>query len=84
MSAALQLPRETERLARLVAARVGRKPEEFIRAVIEREAKALGITDKPRRRPTIAELAEFGEMASRLPILDPRSPEEIADDLNET
>lgn len=46
----LQLTRDTEQLARRVAARVGRKPEDVIHAAIEREAKALGLTDEPPAR----------------------------------
>ena len=38
----LQLCDETERLAGMIAARIGGKPEEVIRAALEREAKALG------------------------------------------
>ncbi|WP_420961857.1 hypothetical protein [Brucella sp. IR073] len=38
----LQLSKETEKLARLVAYRSGRDPEELIRSALEQEAKALG------------------------------------------
>ncbi len=49
----LHLTHDTEQLARRLAARVGRKPEDLIRAALEREATALGASDEPqpKRRP---------------------------------
>lgn len=81
----LHLTQDTEKLARQVAARVGRRPEEVIRTALEREAKTLGVsTDSPpRKRMTAAEMLAYGERMTALPLLDPRSPQEIADDLNE-
>ena len=81
----LQLSQDTEQLARRVAARVGRKPEDLIRAALEREAKALGVSDElpAKRRMTAAEMLALGREIAALPILDPRSPKEIADDLND-
>ena len=80
----LQLTQDTEKLARRVAARVGRKPEEVIRTVLEREAKALGVTEErpAKRRMTAAEMLALGREIAALPVLDPRSTKEIADDLN--
>jgi antitoxin VapB len=80
----LQLTHDTEQLARRVAARVGRKPEELIRAALEREAKALGVAmDVPSKaRMTVEQMLALGERVSALPLLDPRSPSEIMDDLN--
>lgn len=80
----LQLTPETEQLAHRVATRVGRKPEDVIQDALEREAKALGITDAPpaRKRMTVEEMLALGDKVTSLPLLDPRSPQEIADDLN--
>lgn len=82
----LQLTPGTEQLARRVASRLGREPDDLIRAALEREAEVLGIanTDEPtvRRRMTAAEMLAFGRKVAARPILDPRSPQEIADDLN--
>lgn len=80
----LQIAHDTEQLARKVAARLGRKPEDVIRAAIEREAKALGVTDEApaHKRMTAAEILEFGKRAAARPVLDPRSPQEIVDDIN--
>lgn len=82
----LRLTQDTERLARQIAARMGRQPEEAIRTVLEREAKALGVPTEaapPRKRMTAAEMLAFGERMTALPLLDARSPQEIADDLNQ-
>jgi antitoxin VapB len=81
----LQLTQETEQLARRVAARLGREPEDCIRCALEHEAQAFNVADEPppRRRMTVEQMLAFGEKVAALPILDPRSPQEIADDLNE-
>ncbi|BCH35472.1 hypothetical protein MesoLjLc_74020 [Mesorhizobium sp. L-8-10] len=80
----LRLTHDTEELARRVAARVGRKPEDLVRTALEREARALGLSDEEpaKRRMTAAEMLAFGRKVSARPVLDPRSPQEIADDLN--
>lgn len=80
----LQLTPHTEQLARRVAARLGREPDDLIRAALEREAEILGIAEEPtvRHRMTAAEMLAFGRKVAARPILDPRSPQEIADDLN--
>lgn len=80
----LQIAHDTEQLARKVAARLGRRPEDVIHAAVEREAKALGVTDDQtaRKRVTATEILEFGKRAAARPILDPRSPQEIVDDIN--
>ncbi|WLS01117.1 hypothetical protein [Shinella sumterensis] len=81
----LHLTHDTEQLARKVAARAGRRPEDLIRAALEREARELGVyTDQPaRRRMTVEQMMAVGKKVSSLPLLDPRSPKEILDDLNE-
>lgn len=84
----LQLTPDTEQLVRIVAAHLGREPDDLIRAALEREARALGIadTDEPsaKHRMTAAEMQAFGRRVAARPILDLRSPREIADDLNGT
>jgi len=81
----LHIAHDTEQLARRVAARLGRKPEDVIRAAVEREAKALGVADDQpaRKRMTVEEMLAIGRKVAAMPVLDPRSPQEIADDLNE-
>jgi antitoxin VapB len=82
----LQLTQETEQLARTVATRLGREPQDCIRLALERQALAFSAADEPpaKRRMTAAEMLAFGKKVAALPILDPRSPQEIADDLNES
>ncbi|WP_420961859.1 hypothetical protein [Brucella sp. IR073] len=44
------------------------------------------MADKPetkRKRMTVEEMLALGKEVSSLPLLDPRSPKEISDDLNE-
>ncbi|MGO1163912.1 hypothetical protein G6M64_08795 [Agrobacterium tumefaciens] len=81
----LQLTHDTEQLARKVAARVGRRPDDLIRAALEREAAALGVsTDLPvRNRMTVEQMMAVGEKVSALPLFDPSSPKEILDDLHQ-
>jgi len=79
----LQLPQDTERLARLVAARSGRSAEDVIRAALEREARAQGVYDDRRpRRQTAAQMLAVGAEIAAMPVLDPRTPREIMDDLS--
>ncbi len=80
----LQIAHDTEQLARKVAARLGRKPEDIIRAAVEREARALGVIEEPpaRKITTTADILAFGRRATARPVLDPRSPQQIADDIN--
>lgn len=80
----LRLTPDTEDLARRVAARCGREPDDLIRAALKREVRALGIddADEPpvRRRMTADEMRAFGRKVEVRSVLDPRSAREIADD----
>jgi antitoxin VapB len=78
----LQLTHDTEQLAREIAARVGRRPDDIIRAALEREAQALGVFgDLPvRHRMTVEQMTAIEEKVSALPLLDTSSPKEILDD----
>lgn len=81
----LQLTHDTEQLARKIAARVGRRPEDIICAALEREAQALGgLGDLPvRHRMTVEQMTAIGEKVSALALLDTSSPKEILDGLHE-
>lgn len=80
----LQLSRETENLARRVAIMVGRRPEDLIQSILEREARELGMLAQqaPMRKAAVEELLEFGRRAAKRPVLDNRSLQEIVDDIN--
>lgn len=82
----LQLTPEIEQLARKVAARLGRRPEDVIRTAIEHEARAGRILPwrRPDREPSIGTKEEFfarlDEIALRSAarqVVDPRSDDEI-------
>ncbi|ATN36801.1 hypothetical protein ACO34A_23760 (plasmid) [Rhizobium sp. ACO-34A] len=80
----LQIAHATEQLVRKVAACLGCTPEDVIRGAIAREARALGVIEEPpaRKIMTTADILAFGKRAAARPVLDPRSPQQIADDIN--
>lgn len=65
----LQLTPDTEQLARRLAARLGREPDDLIRAALGIEADELPV----RRRMTVAEMQAFGRRVAARPMLDPRN-----------
>jgi antitoxin VapB len=77
----IALPPETERLARLVAARSGTTPEQLLTQAVEARARELGVTPassgKPKRKPSAVRMMEISDRFANRPVLDPRSPEEI-------
>lgn len=81
----LQLKDETERLARKLAADIGQRPDDFIRSLLMREAKALGVDAdvSPKPRMTVAQMLVLGKKTAALPLRDPRPTDLIMDDLNE-
>jgi antitoxin VapB len=80
----LILPPETERLAQRLAAAQGTTPATAVQRALEKSAREAGISEGPRPpRMTVEEMLEAGRRVAALPVLDPRSPKEIADDINE-
>jgi antitoxin VapB len=80
----IDLSKETQALAERIAA-VQRLPvEAAIRQALESHARVVGIEQdlSPRRRMTVEQIMAFGAELAAMPILDPRSPNEIMDDLN--
>ena len=76
----IQLSSEVERLARLLATKSGKTPDDIVREAIEERARAAGVPVNPRRRtPEEIErsLNEIVERVRGLPILDHRSGDEI-------
>ena len=71
--------------ARKVADRIGHRPEELIRAALEREAKAPGVySDQPgKQRMAVEHMIALVKKVNALPPLDPRHPEGNGDDLHE-
>ena len=77
------IPNETEALARLLAVRTGKTPEDVIREAVAASARALGV---PGVEVEIADSALMIEAANVIarrcasrPILDTRSEDEILD-----
>jgi antitoxin VapB len=74
----LNLPRETEQLARLVALKSGKAPEDVVRQAIEDHAAARGLLPPRARKPIdMNTVNAIIERYARRPVLDPRAPEEI-------
>ncbi len=87
----VQLSQETEALARRLAAAQGISVEEAIKRALEERAQEAGIASRPRRQRDSspkavadrkARLDEAADAIAKMPVLDPRSPREIMDDLN--
>lgn len=87
----LDLSQETEALARRLAAVQRLSVDDAIRAALEERARSTGLAEEPRepqgRSP--AEIAarrdslkRFAAEIAAMPVLDPRSVEEIVDDIN--
>ena len=87
----IHLPQETVALARRLAAAQGLSMEDAIKQAIEQSARDAGVvseTHKPRDQSPKAIAARNAGIdrlvkeIAKLPVLDPRSPREIMDDLN--
>jgi antitoxin VapB len=87
----INLSQETEDLAKRLAAAQRLSLEEAIRRALDAAARAAGVVTEPRhpRDQSPAAVAARIERTNRfvaelaaMPVLDPRSPREIMDDLN--
>jgi antitoxin VapB len=78
----ITLPPETEELARLVAQRSGKSPEDVLRRAIETEALLAGVAIAKARIPRDIDFERVGKITRRIaekPLLDKRTPKEIRD-----
>ena len=84
MGAMINLSQETMALARRLAAAQRVSVEAAIQRALEAQARVAGVERemRPRRRMTVDEMLALGSEIAAMPILDPRSPNEIMDDLN--
>ena len=73
----LHIPLEVEQLARLVAIKTGKTPDDIVKEAIEARATAAGVDVKPRRPFDEAKVRAIIERFSKLPILDTRSEDQI-------
>ena len=78
----INLSQETEALAARLAAAKRISAGEAIRQALEAELRALGAQARPRRRMTVEQMRALGAEIAALPLLDPRTPAEIMEDLN--
>jgi antitoxin VapB len=77
----IAMPLETEQLARLLAIKSGRTPEEVVKEAIEAKAREAGVPlaehGKPSTKLALDKLREIADRCAALPLIDPRSPDEI-------
>lgn len=87
----IHLSWETEALARRLALAKGIPLEDAVRNAIEHSAREAGVLGKPQiqrdQSPEAiaarkARMDKIADEIANLPVLDPRSPAEIMDDLN--
>jgi len=80
----INLSQETEALAQRLANAQRLSVEAVIRQALEARARAAGVVPEahPRRRLTVEEMLAVGSEIAAMPLLDPRSPREIMDDIN--
>ena len=87
----INLSQETEDLAKRLAAAQRLSLEEAIRQALDAAARAAGLLQEPQRRrdqspeavaARIERTNRFVAELAAMPVLDPRSPREIMDDLN--
>jgi antitoxin VapB len=82
----INLSQETEALAKRFAAAQSLSVEDAIRGLrLKRKCAAAGVdvdAPRPRRRMSVENMLAVGVEIAATPVLDPRSPREIMDDLN--
>jgi antitoxin VapB len=81
----ITLSQETEALAKRLADAQHLSVEDAVRQALEEKARAAGVVPEsasPRRRMSVEDMLAVGAEIAAMPLLDPRSPQEIMDDLN--
>ena len=77
----IAIPQETETLARLVADKTGKTPEDVVREAVEARARALGLTGTDAaladREAMIQAANAIARRSAVRPILDMRSEDDI-------
>lgn len=76
----LNIPEETERLARLVAVKSGTTPEEVVREAVEHRARTLGVPGRQARPVDLAKIDAITRRSAGRPLRDRRNAKEILDD----
>jgi antitoxin VapB len=75
----IELSDEIEALARKIADARGVSVEDVVAEAIEQSASRTPLSP---RRMTVAEMLAVGDEIAALPLLDPRSPKELMEDVN--
>jgi antitoxin VapB len=79
----LTLPPETEKLARQVAQRSGKSPEDVLRQAVEAQARMAGVaiaeTVKPLGAFDLPRIREIVRRVADKPLRDTRTPKDIRD-----
>jgi antitoxin VapB len=80
----INLPEDVEALVRQVAAVEHISVEDAIRRALEDRVRAqgVGLVTRRARRMTAEQMVALGAEIAAMPLLDPRSPREIMDDLS--
>lgn len=87
----INLSQQTLALAKRLAAARGVSLEDAVTLAVEQSARAAGVASQlPKQRDLSpgavakrnARFDEFANRIAKMPILDPRSPREIMDDIN--
>jgi plasmid stability protein len=80
----ITLSPETEKLARLVAARRGKTPEEILKEGVETEARIAGVavaaSSASGKEIDVARVRDIARRIASRPLHDKRSPRDIRDD----
>jgi antitoxin VapB len=80
----INLPAETERLVRLMAAHRGKTPEDVLKEAVENQARLVGISVSAalgqNDRIDMDRVRQIIDRVASRPLLDPRSPDEILDE----
>lgn len=74
----MTIPTEVEQLARLVAVKTGRTPDDILKEAVEARARAAGIAPPPKQRAFDDDRVQaIIARVSALPVLDNRSADDI-------
>ena len=77
----LTIPTDTERLARLLASKMGKSPEDIIRQAVEATARTAGVIDdeidETERAAMIDAAQAIVARSAMRPVLDARTEDEI-------
>jgi antitoxin VapB len=77
----VDLPQDTEALARRLARAHGTTVEDAVKRAIEESARVAGLA-YTKRRMTVEQMLAVGDEIAAMPLLDRHSPSAIMDDLN--